>query len=211
MNDDTIKEKPLSIAKPGAFDLDKFRSTRDPTVAGVETLQTPLPILSAAQAKDFIRLHPDEDAYWTPEYCFVSVPVKGVRRPPLHLIVEGLAERYLQPARIARHRLALASKPYDVFFLCHIPTRNLDNSWVDSNLRGCEAAKTAWVEVTSRGDEGVDAYKITVAHNVDTFPEPKWPTQSLDDLIKVTFGGYMINSEDHPGLLRLRGAKQSVA
>jgi hypothetical protein len=33
----------------------------------------------------------------------------------------------------------------------------------------------------------------------------------LADLINVTFAGHMIEAEDHPGLLRLIGAKQSVS
>jgi hypothetical protein len=67
------------------------------------------------------------------------------------------------------------------------------------------------VQATSRKDEGVEAYKIDVAQDADAFPEPNWPTPSLDELILVTFGGRMITSEDHPGLLRLIGAKQSTS
>ena len=38
-----------------------------------------------------MRLHPDEDAYWSPELCFVNVPIKGQKRDTLHLIDEELA------------------------------------------------------------------------------------------------------------------------
>jgi hypothetical protein len=65
-------------------------------------------------------------------------------------------------------------------------------------------------KVTSRRSEGVDGYKIKYARNEDAFPAPKWPTQTLDELILVTFAGRMITDEDHPGLLRLLGAKQSL-
>ena len=47
------------IAKPGAFDLDKFKSKQAAAVANVETLLTALPHHSIAQAKDFVRLHPE--------------------------------------------------------------------------------------------------------------------------------------------------------
>jgi hypothetical protein len=43
----------------------------------------------------------------------------------------------------------------------------------------------------------------------DAFPEPKWPQQSLSDLIHRAFDGRMIVNKDHPALLRLIGAKQS--
>jgi hypothetical protein len=39
-------------------------------------------------------------------------------------------------------------------------------------------------------------------------PEPKWPTQSLDELIDKAFDGRQIDREDHPALLRLIGARQ---
>jgi hypothetical protein len=98
-----------------------------------------------------------------------------------------------------------------MFFLCRIPTRNLDNPWNCANIAGCEQAKILWTQATSRGEEGVDGYLIEVARDPDAFPEPDWPEQSLADLIDRAFAGRVITSEDHPALLRLIGAKQSVS
>jgi hypothetical protein len=201
----------ISIPKPSRSELDRFKTKRAAAVASVETLQTALPHHSISQAKDFVRLHPDENAYWSPELCFVNVPIKGMKRDTLHLIDEDLAMRFLPSAKIMRFRLALGSKPNDAFFLCHVPTQNQDNSWNASNLQACEQAKTLWTQATSRREEGVDGYKVDVARDRDAFPEPMWPTQSLADLILTTFAGRMIESEDHPGLLRLIGAKLTVS
>jgi hypothetical protein len=192
------------ITKPEEFSLSKFKSSRAATIASVTTLPSALPIHSLAQAKDFARLHPTE---WTDELCFVAVPIKGAPRDSKHLILEDLAVQFLPSARIIRHRLALASKPLDKFFLCEVPSRNLDNSWVASNVQGCETAKTKWTEATSRKDEGVDSYLIKVAEDPDAFPEPNWPIQSMDELIAITFTGRMIETPDHAGLLRLMGRK----
>jgi hypothetical protein len=98
-----------------------------------------------------------------------------------------------------------------VFFLCHVPSRNTDNPWNASNLQACEQAKTLWIQATSRKEEGVEAYKIDVARDADAFPAPKWPTQTLEEIIGRTFEGRRIETADHPGLLRLIGAKQSVS
>jgi hypothetical protein len=203
-------EEVTPIAKPdaGGFTLDKFKSKHAAAVANVETLQTGLPHHSIAQAKDFVRLHPNEESHWSPELCFVNVPIKGQKRETLHLIDEDLAMRYLPSGRILRFRLVLATKPYDVFFLCHLPTRNTDNSWNESNMLACQQAKALWVQATSRKKEGVEGYKIDVARDHDAFPDPKWPAQSLADLIEKTFVGRMIDREDHPALLRMIGAKQ---
>jgi hypothetical protein len=70
-------ETAISIPKPSTFELDKFKSTRAAAVASVETLQTALPHNKIAAAKDFVRLHPDETKYWSPELCFVNVPITG--------------------------------------------------------------------------------------------------------------------------------------
>ena len=56
----------------------------------------------------------------------MNVPTKGQKHDTLHLIEEELAMRFLPSARILRMRLALATKPYDVFFLCQVPSQNLD-------------------------------------------------------------------------------------
>jgi hypothetical protein len=63
------------------------------------------------------------------------------------------------------------------------------------------------VQALSRRAEGVDGYRIKYARDVDAFAEPQWPPETVDDLILATFQGRMIDYEDHPGLLRLIGAK----
>ncbi len=204
-------EAAAPIPKPPKFDLSKFVSKRAATPAAVGTLQGALPHHNIAAARDFVRLHPDEQAYWSSELCFVNVPIQGMKRDTLHLIDEDLATAYVSSGKILRFSLALATKPYDVFFLCHIPTQNGDNTWNMSALQACEEAKTQWVQVTSRKQEGAENYKIDYAKDPDAFPAPKWPSQSLDELIVVAFNGRMIDREDHPALLRLIGAKQSVS
>jgi len=207
----TDQEVVTPITKPAAFNAHKFKSTATPTMANVETLLTALPHYTISQARDFVRLHPDEKKYWSDELCFVNVPIKGSTKDALHLIIEALAMQYLPSARIQRFRLVLASKPYNVFFLCHVPTRNTDNSWNESNLTACNQARTRWTQATSRREEGVESYKVDSSRDIDAFDEPKWPTQSLHELIEATFAGHMIETPDHPGLLRLIGAKQRTS
>jgi hypothetical protein len=200
----------LKIAKPSAFNLDKFKSKRAAALANVETLLTALPIHKISEARDYVRLHHDEINYWSDTLCFVSVPIKGQKKDTLHLIDEDIALRFLEPARIMRWRLVLATKPHDVFFLCQVPTQNIDNAWNESNLQACQQAKSYWVQATSRKEEGVESYKVGFARDQDAFPDPKWPKQPLSEIIGASFPGRMIESEDHPGLLRLIGAKQSI-
>ncbi|UGA46129.1 hypothetical protein HU230_0008870 [Bradyrhizobium quebecense] len=201
---------PINIPKPIGF-LEKFKSKKAPTIGGVESFPTALPHHKIADANDFVRLHPNEDDYWTPELCFTSVPIKGEKRDMLHVIDEEIAMRYLPAKKILRYRLALATKPHDAFFLCHVPTQNLDNTWNSTTLIACEKAKRFWVQAASRKAEGVEGYKIDYARDVDAFPEPNWPTRSLEELLAVTFHDCQIEADNHPALLRLIGAKQSIS
>ena len=144
--------------------------------------------------------------------CFVNVPIKGVKSGTLHLIDEELAIQFLPPARVLRFRLALATKPDNVFFLCHVPSQNLDNAYNASSVKACEIAKKKWTEVTSLKGEGIEDYKVaSLPEKENGFSAPKWPSQTLYELIGRAFEDRMIETEDHPGLLRLRGKKQQIS
>jgi hypothetical protein len=203
-----IDSTPMSVPKPVKSSLDKFKSTARPTIADVGTLLTALPHHKISDTGDYSMLHPNEAEFWSPEFCFVSVPIVGQKNDLLHLIAEHLAQQYLPSKRVQRFRLALATKPHDVFYLCHVPTQNLDNSWNKTNLEACLEAKLHWIQADSRKAEGAEGYQINYARSDKAFPEPSWPKQTLDELINVTFKGRMIESDDHPGLLRLIGAPQ---
>jgi len=215
--DSSTEPEVTSIKKPADKpSLDKFKSKKEPS-AKVATLPTELPIHSIAEAKDYVRLHPDIDNFWSPELCFVNVPIKG-GKDQLHLIDENLALKYIPSGKVQRFRLALATKPDDVLFLCKIPTRNLDNNWNKTAVNACDQAKTKWTQVTSLKEEGIEDYKITLAGEDDEFDEPTcgfdeptWPIgeQTLVDIILTRFSGFSIETADHPGLLRLRGRKQA--
>jgi hypothetical protein len=143
----------------------------------------------------------------------VDVPTKGgQKRDTMHLIDEDLALRWMDGGKIKRFRLALASKPHDVFFLCHVPSQNLDNGYNESNIEGCECAKTKWVTLVSRkATEGIERYKTTFAFDLDAFPPPSWPTQTLTELIETAFAGRTIDREDHPAMNRLLGRRQTTS
>ena len=64
-----MTEPTLKIVKPSFSE--KFKSKNAPTISGVQTLLTALPILKIGEVDDWTRLHPSEDDYWTDELCFV--------------------------------------------------------------------------------------------------------------------------------------------
>src|SRR5262245_17707997 len=117
VGDNEIDQQPVQVPKPKEKpSLDKFKSKSAATISGVETLLTGLPHHTISEAFDFVRLHDDEATYWSPELCFVNVPIVGQNTDTLHLIAEDIAMQYLPSSRIQRFRLALATKPHDSFF-----------------------------------------------------------------------------------------------
>jgi hypothetical protein len=209
----TPAEELLSIEKPKGSGLARFKSTNLEPVK-VETLLTGLPHYPISAAKDWVRLHPDEATYWSDEYCFVDVPIQGQKGNTLHLITADLA-RKLPHGRVQKFRLALASKPHDVFFLAHVPSRNLDNEWNKTNLQACEQAKKLWTMVTSQREKGIEGYHIDSSaaekEGKKPFPDPQWPNETLDALIEATFAGRMILSETDPAWVRLVGGAQKLS
>ena len=171
----TVLDQP--IPKPtGGSSLDRFKAKRTMAAAGGPSPLESLSVLKSAQAKDWITLHPNEECYWSEPMCFVDVPVKGQKKGTLHLIDEDLAIRYLPRKRIQRFRLALASKPFDVFFLCSVPCVNLDNKYNEMALKGCIEAKGKWLKIVSRQEEGHDDYAVAYPVSQEAFPTPRWPT-----------------------------------
>ena len=200
----------LRLRSPRLLSLDKYKSKNMSTAADVEPALAALAIKKISDVGDFVWVHPDEESYWTIELCFVDVPVKGEKRTILHLIDDDIAVANLPTKKIRRMRLALAAKPDGSFFFCIVPTRNLDNSFNKSALDAIEKCRTGWWMTSSRKALGYENYECKPARNPDFVPKPKWPSVPLDELAEVTFRGVNIDTDDHPGLLRLVGDTQNL-
>lgn len=212
--DDTTTEidNAPSIAKPTSSRLDKFKTKLQHVSGVVDPFTGNLQVHKPAAVKDYIRTHHDEGAYWSDELCFVNVPIKGQPRETTHIIEVEIALAYLPKAKLRYARLALATTPYDNFFLAEIATRNLDNDWCATERNAAQQLKGMWGLVFSGRDQGVEKYLVKPAEHQDAFPAPRWPTSvTIDDIILRTFADRMIETEEHPGLLRLRGARQNLS
>jgi hypothetical protein len=75
------------------------------------------------------------------------------------------------------------------------------SAWYESAREAVEAAKKAWIRM--RADMSLGAYRLWEAQG--ELPEPVWPDKPMGELLKIAFGGRVIDSEDHPVVRRLRG------
>jgi hypothetical protein len=198
------------ITKPAdadEVDLSQFEAKKTADIAGVVTLQTALPVFKPGEIKDYFRLHPGPEWWTSTAYCFIEVPIIGVKGSVLHLINEEVAVANMDADDFFRCRLVLGSKPYNVFFLCRVPCENLDNPWNETALLGCTEAKTKWVKVISEKKSGNERYKLKYTEDVDAFPNPEWPKQTRSKLVGATFKGRMVLTDKDPALARKIGRK----
>ncbi len=75
------------------------------------------------------------------------------------------------------------------------------SDWHTSALQAAELARDRWVRVTA--DMSLGAYRIY--HPEGEFPDPTWPDQNLNDILRLGFRDRVIDREDHPVVRRLRG------
>lgn len=75
------------------------------------------------------------------------------------------------------------------------------NDWHATALQAAELARERWIRVTA--DMSLGAYRLY--HPEGEFPDPTWPEQSLNDLLRLAFRDRVIDREDHPVVRRLRG------
>ena len=68
-------------------------------------------------------------------------------------------------------------------------------------MEGAEMAKDKWVRVQANMSLG--AYEVWEA--TGELPDPKWPEQSLDELLRIAFKNTKIDTPDHTILRQLRG------
>jgi hypothetical protein len=76
--------------------------------------------------------------------------------------------------------------------------------WHRSAAEAAEAAQKRWIKI--RANMGLGAYETFEALN-DNIPQPVWPEEPFEQIVRVAFRDRFIDSIDHPVVKRLRGAK----
>jgi hypothetical protein len=76
-----------------------------------------------------------------------------------------------------------------------------DLAWWRTEREGAEQAMTIWTRIKPNMNLG--ANEIYVSDKMTA--EPKWPTETFQELLKIAFAGRLVDKIDHPVVKRLRG------
>jgi hypothetical protein len=150
---------------------------------------------------EYFRIHP------SPAYVhdYQLLVVDDGMEKEQYLVLPGV--RHLVEADMRPHRLFVGINRHDAVFIwpVKLPTGSNDggNSWSESALMCTEEAKTAWIKI--RGNRGSGSYDVTRA--IGQLEDPKWPQKSFRDLVELAFNGKVVDSPDHPVILKLSGSK----
>jgi hypothetical protein len=194
----------LSIVPPSStelsdpLDLNRLRRKQNFTeTAGVKKLLITLPVRKKPNPHDFNRLHP------SPEYR-AHLPIIEVDRE-IYVVDPDVADAL--GSEVKYREVCTAVTAQGAPFLWVLPAESTDdkreNEWNRTNREAANQALTKWTRMSS--SEIISAYEIRVAE--EDLGEPIWPEQDFQELIRIAFRQFVVDSLDHAVVKRLRGRK----
>ena len=181
------------------FDPERLRvSQAFDQMVGVKKQLTVVPVRKPNRQL-FIRVHPD------PAYRLDVALLELKEEREVYLVEPQLWPDL--PGEVAPYTLFTTITRQGALFLWQVRVPDSTgryNSWSMSALDAARQAMQNWVRVVPNLPIG--GYDVYVA--TGNMPEPEWPKLSLQDLLKIAFGGdKFIRSLDHPVIRQLRGLK----
>lgn len=186
----------ISIEATDPFDVSKLHLGQNfAEAAGVKKALLTVPVRKPGR-QDFIRIHP------APEYRLETAVLELKEERETYLVAPQLWPEL--PGELAPKVLYLATNRQKVLFLWPIRLPGEDgriDEWNASALEAAAIAQDRWIRVAANMSLG--AYEVYYA--TGDLPEPEWPEQSFQDILKIAFKGRFITALDHPAIRRLRG------
>ena len=202
MSDEQMKPKVgiVDAASDDPFDLAKLRLPQDFLAESpVKRLLTTVPVRRPGP-QDFVRVHPSA-AY----RCLMALLKIEDDRDEIYAVNLGAVPDLRNECYAAN--LFTAITRTGVLFLWPVRVPAADgrvNEWHVSQATAAEAAMRTWIRMKS--NMSLRAYEIFEAAAENKIPDPDWPKQSFDELVRIAFRDRLINTIDHPAVKRLRGA-----
>lgn len=181
------------------FDPERLRLSQNfAENLGVKKKLVTVPVRKPAK-EWWIQVHPDES--FRIETAVLELKEE---RGECYLVDPPLWPELCTESTFSPRALFLTINRQRVPFLWPIrlpgPDGKLDE-WNRSAIIAAESARGRWVRVQANMSLG--AYEVW--ESTASLPDPKWPEQSFQELLRVAFADRFIRTLDHPVLQRLRG------
>lgn len=188
---DTIEPAPDPFS-----DLAKLRLDQNyAETAGVKKLLRTVPVRRPGP-QDFVRTH--KDLRLTPA---ALLELKDDRE--VYYVSPALAPELAGEFFVATLYLTVSRQGVTSLWPVRLPDVNGKHlEWWRSAAEAAEMAEKRWIKI--RANMSLGAYEIFEALN-DAIPEPTWPTEPFEEILRVAFRDRFIDQSDHPVLKRLRG------
>lgn len=181
--------------------LSSLRS-KSSVLKGVTSMQSRVPIEHRPAQGVWVRVRPGEANTEIIDLLVATNTSNSADRNNLYVVTDGVRpdlEAFVRP-----HKVAVGMTYHDKVVFLWVRSLSVgNNSWTDSALKAMTTAQAAWV--TMETDHPLNEYKVHVAPNTEQWGEPKWPDQSLEELVETAFRDRVIRSLDHPIAARLLG------
>ena len=183
---------------PDPFNPESLRLSQDfSQLFGVKQALMTVPVRKPDKAW-FVRTNPE------PEYCLETAVIELKEECETYLVNPKLWPELATEATFSPRVFFTAVNRQGVIFLWPIRLPTSDgkhDDWSRSAMEGAERGKDKWVRVQANMSLG--AYEVWEA--TGELPDPKWPEQSLEELLRVAFKNTYIDTPDHAILRQLRG------
>jgi hypothetical protein len=187
------------LIPPDPFDPEKLRLSQNFDVElGVKKKLLTVPVRKPDKAW-FVRVHPEEK-YRLPAAAVLEL--KEERES--YLVTPEIAKQLVGETAISPRTIFTAVNRQGVVFLWPVRLPGTDgklDDWSRSAQEAAQQAMKSWTRIQANMSLGAyDVYQAT-----GSLPEPQWPVESFQELLKVGFRGKLIDNIDHPVLRKLRG------
>ncbi len=192
---ETIVPEEQAASDPFA-DLSNLRLSQDfASTVGVKKALLTVPVRKPGR-QQFVRVHPNE-AY---RLDTAVLELKDTRET--YLVDRSLWSEL--PGEVIAKTIYTAIDRQGNAFLWPIRLPGEDgrlDEWNRSAHEAAEMALTRWVRVAA--NMGLGAYDVYEA--TGELPDPEWPEQPFEQLLRIAFKNAFIDRPDHPVIRQLRG------
>lgn len=191
--------QPLEAASPEAdeWDLESLKVSQDYADGlGVEQAVTDVPVSKPLKSQ-WVRTHPDE------AYRIETLLLELEEERELYLIAPSLHSALITEPTVSRRLLITTITKQGRLFLWPIKLPAPDgksNIWNETAIEAARRASSVWVRVAA--DIGFGTYRVWEAKTA--LGDPKWPSLSFKEMLKIAFQERRITGLDHPVVKRLR-------